>query len=139
MNIYKASERHNAVCISELPFHWFHWRVSFEVVDIPVFYAYGISVYIVFYQFPFSFISLVTFNVGGRRQRNKDLLRLDFRKLFHFFYIGNVNDANSKQNGRLNHDCEEMLNNIEIIRSIPQFWILILIAWPCYWSYFWQP
>lgn len=51
-----------------------------------VFYAYGISVYIVFYQFPFSFISLVTFNVGGRRQRNKDLLRLDFRKLFHFFY-----------------------------------------------------
>lgn len=60
------------------------------MVDIPVFYAYGISVYIVFYQVPFSFISFntgtVTFNVGGRRQRNKDLLRLDFRKLFHFFY-----------------------------------------------------
>lgn len=81
------------------------------------------------YQYTLSFIkfhfllyllTLVTFNVGGRRQRNKDLLRLDFRKLFHFFFV-NVNDANSKQNGRLNHDCEEMLNNIEIIRSIPQY------------------
>lgn len=100
------------------------------------------------YQYILSFIkfhfllyllTLVTFNVGGRRQRNKDLLRLDFRKLLKFFLFGNVNDANSKQNGRLNHDCEEMLNNIEIIRSIPQFWILTLIAWPCYWSYFWQP
>lgn len=47
------------------------------------------------YQYTLSFINfhfllylltLVTFNVGGRRQRNKDLLRLDFRKLFHFFY-----------------------------------------------------
>lgn len=47
------------------------------------------------YQYTLSFINfhfllylltLVTFNVGGRRQRNKNLLRLDFRKLFHFFY-----------------------------------------------------